>query len=170
MIVPIVRPMNTPAPGNHPTPASDPLWVTSQFSNKELDGEQVRVDWLGEEERWGIYRLQVVSYGHSHHIQNVHAILLAGTGTETFDFDQTDADLLHRTNESIHEYRFHARLDPGRSREQNPHLEKLVTERRLHKKRDLEDANHWLNPLDHVVKPIVVSHDTYTLPDEPEEA
>jgi hypothetical protein len=148
---------------NESSPAVDPFWVTSQFSKTELDGHHVLVAWQDSEEAWGVYRMQIGTYGHSKHIQSIHAVLVNGAGIPAFDFDQADADLLHRTNERIKEYSFVARLDPERPRLQNPLLEKLVRERRMHKVQDVEDSVHWETLVDPVVKPIVVSRDPYTL-------
>lgn len=115
----------------------DPFWVTSSFSTGELNGKHVRIEWAREGKvlDWGIYRIEMGSYGHSRHIQSIHAVLVEGTGggMVEFDFDQADADLLHRSNENPKKYGLVARLDCDRLREQNSHLETLVRERRMRK-------------------------------------
>jgi hypothetical protein len=153
---------------NHEFPASidslqdprDLLWVTSQFSTKELHRDHVRINWLrkGSAISWGIYEIQMTSFGHSRHIQNIHVVPVegCGCGEAAFDLDQTDADLLRRTNASPREYSFVANLDRDRVREQNALLERLVHERRLRKMKDVEGADHWESVVAPVVKPIVV--------------
>jgi hypothetical protein len=132
---------------NLPASTSEPLWVTSSFSTKELDGRRVRIDWIrdGTVMSWGIYQIHMGSYGHSRHIQSIHAVLVEDDGCDikAFDFDQTDADLLHRSNENLRRYDLVARLDRDRRREQSPHLEKLVHERRQRKAGDLEGGDRW---------------------------
>lgn len=124
---------------DHSHPA-DPFWLTSQFSTKELNGGRLLVNWTwrGEMTGFGIYIMKAGAYGHSRHIQWIHAVPADGEDAlmHAFDFDQTDADLLHRTNENPKEYSFVASLDPKRKRQQNHALEKLVDERRIRKKED----------------------------------
>ncbi len=155
----------------HDDPAGlpqDPFWVTTQFSGKELDRQHVFIEWLRGSEvlDWGIYQIQTGSYGHSRHIQSIHAVLSDGTGNgrSVFDFDQTDADLLHRTNQSPKEYSFAARLDHDRNREQNPLLDKLVHERRIRKLNDETGTAPWESPTGPVLHAASVPIEDFILP------
>lgn len=120
--------------------ARDPFWLTSQFSNAELDGKRVWINWVrqGMLESSAIYVIKAGAYGHSRHIQSICADPLdaAETGDAPFEFDQVDADQLRRTNEKPEEYRFIANLDMDRTRVQSKNLEKLVRERRVRKRED----------------------------------
>jgi hypothetical protein len=142
----------------------DPFWLTSQYSTHELAGQHVRINWLrgGTVVSWGVYRMEAGAYGHSKHIQSIHAVPLegAGCGAAAFDFDQTDAILLHRTNECPKAYSFAANLDYDREREQNPDLERLVHERRLRKMKDVEGADRWESSIGPVLS-------TADVPEEP---
>lgn len=130
-------PMNSPR---------DPLWLTSQFSTKELEGQRVWINWVrgGVVESSGVYVMSASSYGHSRHIQNIRAVPEDSleTGDPPFDFDQADADQLRRTNEQPAEFIFSADLDLDRKRQQNLNLEKLVRERRVRKREDEDGGPH----------------------------
>ncbi len=130
--------------------ASDPFWLTSQFSNSELDGKRVRINWLrqGTVEFSAVYVIKAGAYGHSRHIQSIRAEPedAAETGDAPVDFDQLDADQLRRTNEKPEDYNFIADLDIDRMRAQNRNLEKLVNERRIRKREDEDGAVHLPRP------------------------
>ncbi|MCE9520214.1 MAG: hypothetical protein K8R87_11770 [Verrucomicrobia bacterium] len=118
----------------------DPFWLTSQFSNAELDGKRVLINWLrqGALESSALYVIKAGAYGHSRHIQSIRAEPedARETGDASVDFDQADADQLRRTNEKPEEYSFIANLDLDRTRVQSGNLEKLVHERRARKRED----------------------------------
>lgn len=124
----------------------DPFWLTSQFSNLELDGKRVWINWLrqGTVESCALYVIKTGVYGHSRHIQSIRAELdsAAATGDAPVDFDQLDADQLRRTNEKPEEYSFIADLDMDRRRVQSKNLEKLVRERRARKREDESGTAH----------------------------
>ena len=131
--------MNADRPSESTRDAAAPesLWVTSQFSTKELERDHVLITWMrqGEEIDRGIYELVVTAYGHSRHIQNIRAVPVEeeSLAAVEFQFDQIDADLIHRSNASPKRYTFTATLDADRAREQNPLLDRLVHERRQRK-------------------------------------
>lgn len=148
----------------------EPFWLTSQFSTKELADQLVAIQWLrGKEDvSRGIYQIQVGAWGHSKHIQSIHVALLEGDGNEPhhFDFDQADADLLHRSNENPLKYSFTARLERDRKREQNPLLARIVHERRERKLKDEEGGEPWYIVSDPVLKPTSIPDESWRLPEE----
>jgi hypothetical protein len=148
--------------------APDPLWVNSSFSTKELQGKLVRIEWMRGENvlDTGIYRMEVGTHGHSRRIQRVHGVLAEGLGSglADFDFDQTDADVLHRSNENPKKYEFVARLDRDRPRRQNSQLERLVQERRVRKAKDVSGGEHWEPFVEPVLKPAPTLGESLPIP------
>jgi hypothetical protein len=151
-------------------PPGHPLWVTSQFSTKELVGQLVSIQWLSNKQvvNSGIYQIHMGNYGHSRHIQAIHITRVEGDECEPadFDFDQADADSLHRTNESPKSFSFTARLERDRKREQNPLLARLVQERQARKLQDEEGGAAWEIVSDPVLMPSTTSEGSWTLPEE----
>ncbi len=166
--------MNPISPSASPQAASsqEPLWLTSAFSSKDIEGKRVLIEWMrdGKVAHCGVYRIHVGTYGHSRHIQRIRGVLEEGVGCNVavFDFDQADADLMHRSNEAPKAYELVAKLDCTRQREQNPDLERLVRERKQRKAKDVEGADHWETAAQPVLKSVPQATEGYALPRNPD--